>query len=264
MKKVGISIFLIVIFFLLINLFPEKEVKQPTKKNNLYKAEYEERYKAFQEKHPELKEMDILTRVNLNLDQPFYTNVTEAINLNTEKVFVNKYNFLKEDYVPENLEQITKCTSDKKLLVSSARKEFERLCEDIKKENMEIRVISAYRSYQYQENLYNRYKEQDGTSKADTYSARPGFSEHQTGLVIDVDNWQTNFENFEETKEFEWMSKNAHKYGFILRYPKDKEDITGYQYESWHYRYVGTKIATYIYENKLTLDEYYVRFIDNK
>ena len=94
------------------------------------------------------------------------------------------------------------------------------------------------------------------------YSARPGYSEHQTGLVIDIDNYNDDYENFDKTKEFEWMNNNSYKYGFILRYPKGKTDITGYDYESWHYRYVGKEIAKYIYENNITFDEYYAKFID--
>ena len=93
---------------------------------------------------------------------------------------------------------------------------------------------------------------------ADTYSARPGSSEHQTGLAVDInaaDDW------FNNTKEAKWLANNAYKYGFILRYPKGKEYITGYQYESWHYRYVGEKVAKYIYEHDITYEEYYATFI---
>ena len=102
----------------------------------------------------------------------------------------------------------------------------------------------------------------DGKEKADTYSARPGHSEHQTGLAVDVYNGNDDYNNFENTKEYKWMQKNAHKYGFILRYPKHKEKETTYQYESWHYRYVGEKIATYIKEHNISFEEYYVQFIE--
>ena len=127
-----------------------------------------------------------------------------------------------------------------------------------------LRAISTYRTYEYQENLYQNYAKQDGINKADTYSARPGFSEHHTGLAIDIDNTKTSYLNFENTEEFKWMQDNAYKYGFILRYKKDKEDITGYIYEPWHYRYVGSKVAKYIQENNLTFEEYYYEFLDKK
>lgn len=121
-------------------------------------------------------------------------------------------------------------------------------------------AFSGFRSYEYQSSLYNRYVARDGKEKADRYSARPGYSEHQTGLAFDIgeagrkDLWLT--EAFGETEAGKWLMNNAHKYGFILRYPKEKEHITGFMYESWHYRYVGIEHATKIYEANVTLEEY--------
>ena len=105
-------------------------------------------------------------------------------------------------------------------------------------------------------NLYDNYVATDGKEAADTYSARAGYSEHQTGLAVDIYNKVLPYTSFEETEEFTWMQENAYKYGFILRFPKDKTNITGYQYESWHYRYVGKEVAKEIHENNLTLEEY--------
>ena len=116
--------------------------------------------------------------------------------------------------------------------------------------------MSTYRSYTYQVNLYNRYKKQDGEEKADTYSGRPGHSEHQTGLAVDVYNKEKDYTNFGTTKEYEWMMEHAHEYGFILRFPKGKEKETGYTYEAWHFRYVGIDAATYIHNNNISLEEY--------
>ena len=123
--------------------------------------------------------------------------------------------------------------------------------------NLNIIAMSAYRSYQYQVTLYNNYVKQDGKEEADAYSARPGYSEHQTGLATDVYNQKETYTNFEKTEEFKWMQENAYKFGFILRFPKGKEEETGYQYESWHYRYVGKEAAKYIKENNITFEEYY-------
>ena len=88
-------------------------------------------------------------------------------------------------------------------------------------------------------------------------SAKPGHSEHQTGLAVDIMGSNNDYNLFAESKEFEWMKNNAYKYGFILRYPEHKENITGFKYEPWHYRYVGKDVAKYIYENKLSLEEYF-------
>ena len=141
-------------------------------------------------------------------------------------------------------------------LVKVAKEAFEELSEDALKEDMNIIAMSSYRSYEYQVNLYNNYVKKDGKEAADTYSARPGFSEHQTGLAIDVYNKKEPYTNFEQTNEFKWMQDNAYKYGFILRFPKEKENETGYQYESWHYRYVGKEIAKIIHKDNITLEEY--------
>ncbi|MDO4465707.1 MAG: D-alanyl-D-alanine carboxypeptidase family protein [Bacillota bacterium] len=113
---------------------------------------------------------------------------------------------------------------------------------------------SGYRSYQTQAQLYNNYVNQDGKEAADTYSARPGFSEHQTGLAFDLCN--KNYQLVESTREVNWISQNAHKYGFIVRFQKGKEHITGYQAEPWHLRYLGVELATKVYQSGLTLEEY--------
>lgn len=122
-------------------------------------------------------------------------------------------------------------------------------------------INSPYRSYNTQKYLYNNYGLKDGYTLADTYSARPGFSEHQTGYAIDVTSKSTNFSNFEYSSEYKWLEDNAYKYGFILRYPKGKEYITGYQYEPWHYRYVGKGLANKIKELNITFEEYYAYYL---
>lgn len=118
---------------------------------------------------------------------------------------------------------------------------------------MQLSIVSGYRSYDYQVGLYQRYVNRDGKAAADTYSARPGYSEHQTGLSFDVNYAGDAFTN---TKEAKWLEDNAWKYGFIIRFPKGKEGITGYQYESWHLRYVGMDAAREMYEGGLCLEEY--------
>lgn len=141
-----------------------------------------------------------------------------------------------------------------------ARAAFELMAQDAKKQGFELVAFSTYRSYEYQQSLYNRYVEQDGKDNADRYSARPGYSEHQTGLAFDIGEkgqehlWLT--EEFGESEAGKWLMENAHNYGFILRYPKGKEHITGYMYESWHYRYLGVELATKVKESGLTLEEY--------
>lgn len=119
---------------------------------------------------------------------------------------------------------------------------------------LNIYISSGYRSYLYQSNLYNRYVERDGEVAANTYSAKPGHSEHQTGLAFDLN---TINDAFGYTDEGKWIKDNCHLYGFIVRYPEGKQEITGFKYEPWHLRYVGIELATHLYQNNLTLEEYF-------
>ena len=110
------------------------------------------------------------------------------------------------------------------------------------------------------------YKERKGLEYADNISARAGFSEHQTGYAVDVgvQAKMSTGKAFKNTGEYKWMLENSYKYGYILRYPENKSDITGYGFEAWHYRYVGKDVALYIHEHDITFDEYYAFFIENK
>ncbi len=141
-------------------------------------------------------------------------------------------------------------------LTSITTTAFNKMREAAKKEGLNIYVSSGFRSYQRQNTIYNNYVARDGKTKADRYSARAGHSEHQTGLAFDVN---TISSAFDDTKEAKWLSANCYKYGFILRYPKDKENETGYMYESWHFRYVGEELATKLYNNGnwITLESYF-------
>ena len=124
---------------------------------------------------------------------------------------------------------------------------------DAKVLGLDLSLISGYRSYTKQEKLFNEYVKKDGVKKANTYSAKPGQSEHQTGLAFDIGSVDSSFEN---TSEAKWIQQNAHLYGFIVRYPKDKIDVTGYIYEPWHVRYLGKDVASKVKESGLALEEY--------
>ena len=131
---------------------------------------------------------------------------------------------------------------------------FSKMKSDASKLGLNLYISSGYRSYEYQKGLYQRYVNRDGKAKADTYSARAGHSEHQTGLCFDLNTISDSFAN---TKEGIWVAKNCYKYGFIIRYPKGKDSITGYKYEPWHLRYVGVDLATTLHDTNLTLEEYF-------
>ncbi|EXJ23118.1 D-alanyl-D-alanine carboxypeptidase [Alkalibacterium sp. AK22] len=136
-----------------------------------------------------------------------------------------------------------------------ARAAFNRMAQAAAKDGIRLTAFSTYRSFERQRTLYNNYVKKDGQKAADRYSARPGHSEHQTGLAFDVS--QTGAKNpFAESHATRWMARHAHTYGFIVRYPKGKEHITGYMYEPWHLRYLGPDLAGKVYRSHLTLEEY--------
>jgi len=182
-------------------------------------------------------------------------------------ILINKTYSLPKNYIPADLLKMTEKYGDStKMIKKETYIAFKQMHDDAKRDGITLWITSAYRTYNYQKWLYDRSVNRNGRVYADRTVAQPGFSEHQTGLAIDIVSarGKSLTVEFEKTKQFEWLSSHAHKYGFILRYPKDKENITGYRYEPWHYRYLGVEIATKIRKSNLTYEEYYNQFIDNK
>ncbi len=220
-----------------------------------------ERYKSYYNEHQNLDVDEIITRVNSNLDKTFYQDISPTDLEKETLLIVNKFYYLEKDYVPDNLVTIASVYGRGEIQ-EDAYNAFIKMYNDAAKKGLYPYISSPYRSYQRQNTLYTNYVNADGVKNADTYSARPGYSEHQTGLAMDLGTASNNnIGDFENSKEFQWVKENAHKYGFILRYPKGKEYITGYMYEPWHYRYVGVEAASYIYEHNITYEEYYEYFI---
>lgn len=141
-------------------------------------------------------------------------------------------------------------------LTNATTEAFNKMQAAAKVDGLNIYISSGFRSYSYQKNLYNSYVNRDGVVAADTYSARAGHSDHQSGLAFDVNTINDSFANTEEGK---WLNDNCYKYGFILRYPNGKSDETGYQYEPWHFRYVGVELAEKLYNNGnwITVEDYF-------
>lgn len=191
-----------------------------------------------------------------------YMNTKEAINQNNYHILVNKHYYVNSDYKPNDLCFIKDFNVDyiireneNMLLKKDALLNYCKLYNDIKSEGFNLTIYSAYRTYEKQNYLYYIVN-----NKNDKYSARPGYSEHQTGLTIDISTRKVGLiYDFKYTNEYKWLQGNAYKYGFIERYPENKENITLYSYEPWHYRYVGVETATYIYNNNLTLEEFIIK-----
>lgn len=188
-------------------------------------------------------------------------------------VLVNRDYPISKDYVPDDL-VVPKVpfsfygTYEKSYVRKRAARALENLFSGASEDGYTLKVVSAYRSYERQTQIYNNNVKTRGEDKTNKVSAMPGSSEHQTGLAIDVSADSvgcTIEESFARSAEGKWLKKNCYKYGFIIRYPKNKSKITGYSYEPWHIRYVGKNLAKYLKKNKLTLEEYYkLTTIDNK
>lgn len=185
------------------------------------------------------------------------SNNTDGLKIIDGILIVNKSYPLPKDYVPTNTyKDATGLNYCSECINVDAYEKYKLMKADMASLGMNIWIQSGYRSYSLQESLYNKYVNRDGKLAADTYSARPGYSEHQTGLAFDLNSIS---DDFQYTSEGKWINENAWRYGFILRYPKSKESITGYKYESWHLRYVGEDLATKLYNNGdwITLEEHF-------
>lgn len=232
-------------------------------KEKYYLQKNLDKYLAYANENIEMSLTDIVTLINVGSYKEWYEDVVDTDTSKDILLLVNKFNKLKKDYEPEDLVKISNWYAYDKAthMRAEAYDKFITMYNAGKEDGMTLIINSSYRTYDYQEELWNRNKNASGQEYADSYVARAGHSEHQTGLTVDLTTYGVKDFNFEEFEEYEWMQKNAHKYGYILRYPKGKEYITGYSYESWHYRYVGVEVATYIYQNQITYDEYYAYFL---
>lgn len=222
------------------------------------------------DKYIEYKELnvckyeDAVLYINLGLDREFYTDYNDVKEF-SYTMLVNKYNKLSSDFVPKDLVSFPDkycsgdCEQGNKTMIDA----FDKMATALYNEKgLNIYANSAYRSYSDQEETYDRYLKLYGENYVYNNVSMPGFSEHQTGLCVDVKAGSSNV--FKGTEESKWLKNNAYKYGFILRFEASKQEITGYKSEEWHYRYVGLEVATYIKENKITFEEYYVRFLYNQ
>lgn len=201
----------------------------------------------------------------LENDDPQLDLEDDILNPSSITALVNKQYSLPEDYTPENLVTVEVPTVveglERNQMRAEAANSLQFFFADAKQEGHFLYHLSGYRSYSRQNTIFSNNVEKDGLEKASRYSAKPGESEHQSGLSVDITSEAVSFSltaEFGETSEGIWVKENAHKYGFIIRYPKGKTGITGYVYEPWHLRYLGEELATDVYESGLTYEEYLV------
>lgn len=214
---------------------------------------------------PKESKPDTATTPDIKKEEP-PLKTPEPIKIDLESVdsinvIINKQHDLPSDFVPKNLvKPNVTLGKDSITLEKAAADAMETMFKAAKEEGISLMIGSGYRSYNYQKQLFNNYVNRDGEEAANKYSARPGQSEHQTGLAADLSDTGGKCylkACFGESEAGKWLNENAYEYGFILRYPKGKEEITGYIYEPWHFRYIGTEEAKKVQESGLVLEEYY-------
>ena len=223
-----------------------------------------DKYITYHQNHQDKSLEDVVAIINVHADQEHYEDVFEADVSKGNLILVNKYHELKEDYTPNEVTSISlKYAYPDNKLAKDVLEAYQNMWNKAKEDGITLIATSAYRTYQSQEKVYNSFLK-NGEEYADSYAARPGFSEHQTGLSVDIFGYGTTKKTFEDSPSYSWLQENAHKFGFILRYPKNKEYLTGYNYEAWHYRYIGVKDATKLKNENITFDEYYAYYIENE
>jgi len=224
-----------------------------------------DRYLNYQKEYKDVSPDKVVTIVNTNTDYDFYDYDLKTDISKDYLLITNKYYSLEEKYEPKDLVTISNkyyYGSDHKIR-QIVYDNFINMWNAAYEENIYLIINSSYRTYESQKSVYDSYKDTRGTEYADEIAARPGYSEHQTGLALDIFSKENSLiSNFKGSTAHTWLTNNAYKYGFIERYPEGKEKITGFAPEAWHWRYVGKEVATYIHNNNITFDEYYTYFIE--
>jgi D-alanyl-D-alanine carboxypeptidase len=220
------------------------------------------KYLSYYEENEDMEINKIVAIINVGADKDHYEGSKETKTRKDSLMLVNKYHYLPANYEAKEIVDVKNwyCYGENKLS-NPAYQAFIGMFNAAKEDDITIIISSGYRTQAEQQETYDEYVDRYGQNKAETLAARPGYSEHELGLSLDVSAPGSTSSNFDTSDAFRWLSENAYKYGFILRYPENKEDITGYAYESWHYRYVGEEVATKIHELDITFDEYYAFFL---
>lgn len=220
------------------------------------------RYEAYRAEHPDIPFANVIAYVNVDLDKEHYLDVKEAQDFTESSILLNKTFFLPSFWSPDDLTEI----GSRYLMRAEAAENILLMQNAITEDGLRLHIVSTYRPHERQVSLYNRGARSRGVAAADRNYARPGHSEHQTGLAVDLlhrsHGGSLTSARFENSELFTWLMQNAHEYGFILRYPEEYKEFHGYIFEPWHWRFVGVSIATAMHNEKMALyEEFYGRYI---
>lgn len=221
-----------------------------------------EDYLSYKKSHLKTENSYIVSVINTEANIDWFDNERITDISKNELVLVNRIYGLPEDYVPEDIVLIPlQYAYDGKRIRNSILDEIESLIDDGRNNGYSFIVSSGYRSNKEQESLYKNYSNSYGMSEADKYVAHPGHSEYETGYTFDLSLFSGDVSDLNSSEEYTWLKNNAHKYGFIFRHEKGKEELTGFPYSSFRLRYVGKDAATLIYNEKICFEEYYAYFV---
>ena len=224
-----------------------------------------DKYIKYYEENRDVSFSDVIAVVNVGADKDWYQDIKTTDVSNKYEMLVNKFYALPSDYDVGITKKFSATYAYGSVSAEeTVYSEFIAMANAAKADGVTLVLSSGYREHGYQEKVYNDMVYSKGKSYADDYAARPGSSEHETGLALDIlstgEGAYTN--NFDKTEAYRWLQVHSQEYGFILRYPDGKEHITGYKPESWHYRYLGVDLATKVKNEGITYDEYYAFYMD--
>ena len=218
-----------------------------------------DRYVSYHNKNKNMSYDNVILNVNMNLDYEFYTNINTLHDYLDVTTLVNKYNKLPDNYEIDDLVTLDKEYSKRgEKIREVAYNDLKNMFDKAREDGLKLNVVSGFRTNDKQNTLFTNSVKNNGLEYALLYSAKAGHSEHQLGLAIDINSVN---ESFKDTEEYQWLINNSYKYGFIERYKKGKENITGFAYEPWHYRYVGIDTATKVFTENITYEEYVAKFL---
>jgi D-alanyl-D-alanine carboxypeptidase len=224
-----------------------------------------EGYLKYKKEHKSEDYKDIIAIINTNANIEWLENQKETDITKGQLMIVNRIYGLSSEYEPEDIVSVPARYAYNGVKISdSILDSIMEMIEDARSEGFTFVLSDGYRSYKTQEEIYDSYKKSYGEREADNQVARPGHSEYQTGISFNIVPYNKVYDNPKESEEYKWLSENAHKYGFIFRFPEDKTKLTGFDAFTWRLRYVGTEASTIIYNDNLCYEEYYAYYIDKE
>ncbi len=223
-----------------------------------------ERYLSYYSENEEVDASKVISIVNVNADTEWYSDIKNTDTSLNELMLVNKFYKLEEGYVPEDLTEVSVMYSyDGNYVSELLYDDLINMLDKAKKDGYTLVVSQGYRSYKDQADIYKSIEDSSSKESADIVAARAGHSEYQTGLSVRILPYNKSEDSIDikTSAEYKWLSENAYKYGFVLRYPENTTDITGFESDNWRYRYVGKDAAKVIHEDNITFDEYYSYYV---